>query len=54
MSLLRLAVIVFVLSAAIGLTLWNPTMDDYLRFVEQDLHEPSTKWIRARQAKSNR
>ena len=37
MSLLRLAAIVFVLSTAIGLTLWNPTMDDYLRFVEQEL-----------------
>ena len=37
MSLLRLTVIIFVLSTAIGLTLWNPTMDDYLRFVEQEL-----------------
>jgi len=37
MSLLRLAVVVFVLIAAIALALWNPTMDDYLRFVEQEL-----------------
>jgi hypothetical protein len=37
MSLLRLSVIVVVLAGAIGLALSNPTMDDYLRFVEQEL-----------------
>lgn len=37
MSLLRLSVIVVALAGAIGLALSNPTMDDYLRFVEQEL-----------------
>ncbi len=37
MSLLRLTVVVVVLGGAIGLVLSNPTMDDYLRFVEQEL-----------------
>ena len=37
MSLFRLSVIVVVLAVAIGLALSNPTMDDYLRFVEQEL-----------------
>jgi Domain of unknown function (DUF4359) len=37
MSLFRLSVIVVALVGAIGLALSNPTMDDYLRFVEQEL-----------------
>jgi hypothetical protein len=37
MSLFRLSVVVGVLVAAVGLTLSNPTMDDYVRFVEQEL-----------------
>ncbi|CUS34833.1 DUF4359 domain-containing protein [Candidatus Nitrospira nitrificans] len=37
MSLLRLSVIVVGLTAAIGLALSNPTMDDYVRFVEREL-----------------
>lgn len=37
MSLLRLTVVVVVLAGAIVLALSNPTMDDYLRFVEQEL-----------------
>ena len=37
MSLFRLGVIVVALAIAIGLALSNPTMDDYLRFVEQEL-----------------
>ena len=37
MSLLRLSVVVVALAGAIGLALSNPTMDDYLRFVEQEL-----------------
>jgi hypothetical protein len=37
MSLLRLSTVVVVLAGAIGLALSNPTMDDYLRFVEQEL-----------------
>lgn len=37
MSLLRLSVVVVVLGGAIGLVLSNPTMDDYLRFIEQEL-----------------
>lgn len=37
MSLLRLGVIVIALAGAVGLALSNPTMDDYLRFVEQEL-----------------
>ena len=37
MSLLRLSLIVVALAGAIGLALSNPTMDDYLRFVEQEL-----------------
>jgi hypothetical protein len=37
MSLRRLITIIVALAGAIGLTLSNPTMDDYLRFVEQEL-----------------
>lgn len=37
MSLVRLAVIVLALAGAVGLALSNPTMDDYLQFVEQEL-----------------
>ena len=37
MSLLRLSVIVVVLGGAVGLAWSNPTMDDYLRFVEREL-----------------
>ncbi len=37
MSLLRLNVIVVALVGAVGLALSNPTMDDYLRFIEQEL-----------------
>ncbi len=37
MSLLRLIVVVVLLAAAVGLALSNPTMDDYLRFVEREL-----------------
>ena len=37
MSLLRLMIIVFVLGLAVGLALSNPTMDDYLQFVEREL-----------------
>jgi hypothetical protein len=37
MSLLRLSVVVVVLAILVGLALSNPTMDDYLRFVEQEL-----------------
>ncbi|MBS0182492.1 MAG: DUF4359 domain-containing protein [Nitrospira sp.] len=37
MSLFRLTVVVVVLAGAVVLALSNPTMDDYLRFVEQEL-----------------
>ncbi len=37
MSLVRLAIIVLTLAGAVGLALSNPTMDDYLLFVEQEL-----------------
>ncbi|MBX3329999.1 MAG: DUF4359 domain-containing protein [Nitrospira sp.] len=37
MSLLRLTVVVVVLTGSVVLALSNPTMDDYLRFVEQEL-----------------
>lgn len=37
MSLVRLTSIVLALAGAVGLALSNPTMDDYLRFVEQEL-----------------
>jgi hypothetical protein len=37
MSLFRLSVVVGVLVVAVGLVLSNPTMDDYVRFVEQEL-----------------
>lgn len=37
MSLFRLSAVVAALAVAIGLALSNPTMDDYLRFVEQEL-----------------
>lgn len=36
-SLLRLLIIVVVLGGAVGLALSNPTMDDYLQFVEREL-----------------
>ena len=37
MSLLRLVIIVFCLGVAVGMALSNPTMDDYLQFVEREL-----------------
>jgi hypothetical protein len=37
MSLVRLAGIVLTLAGAVGLALSNPTMEDYLQFVEQEL-----------------
>lgn len=37
MSLLRLLITVAVLAGAVGLALSNPTMDDYLQFVEREL-----------------
>ncbi len=37
MSLLRLTLVVVILLCSIGLALSNPTTDDYLRFVEQEL-----------------
>lgn len=37
MSLLRLSVIVSILAGAVGLAWSNPTMDDYLGFVEREL-----------------
>ncbi len=37
MSIFRLSAVVVALVLAIGLVLSNPTMDDYLRFVEQEL-----------------
>lgn len=39
MSLLRLSVIVLALIFLVGLTWSNPTMDDYLRFVELELEK---------------
>ena len=38
MSLARLAVVVVILGGAVGLTLSNPTTDDYLQFVERELN----------------
>jgi phage shock protein PspC (stress-responsive transcriptional regulator) len=37
MSLIRLAIVVLALIGAVGLALSNPTMDDYLQFVEREL-----------------
>lgn len=37
MSILRLASVVVALAGAIGLALSNPTIDDYLQFVEREL-----------------
>ncbi|MDK2745060.1 MAG: DUF4359 domain-containing protein [Nitrospira sp.] len=37
MSLLRLSMLVVALTGAVGLAWSNPTMDDYLRFIEQEL-----------------
>ncbi|MDH5741816.1 MAG: DUF4359 domain-containing protein [Nitrospira sp.] len=37
MSLVRLSVVVGALIVSVGLALSNPTMDDYVRFVEQEL-----------------
>jgi hypothetical protein len=37
MSLPRLSMMAIVLAGAVGLAWSNPTMDDYLRFVEQEL-----------------
>ncbi|MBM4127610.1 MAG: DUF4359 domain-containing protein [Nitrospira sp.] len=38
MSLVRLAVLVVGLAGAVGLALSNPTMDDYVQFVERELN----------------
>lgn len=38
MSLVRLALLVLALAGAVGLALSNPTMDEYLQFVEQELN----------------
>jgi len=38
MSLLRLCLAVMVLAGAVGLALSNPTMDEYLRFIEVELN----------------
>ena len=38
-SLLRLGAVVMVLAGAVGLALSNPTMDDYLQFVEQEMNK---------------
>jgi len=38
-SLARLAWLVVVLAGAVGLAWSNPTMDDYVRFVEAELHK---------------
>jgi hypothetical protein len=37
MTILRLLILVAVLAVCVGLALSNPTMDGYLRFVEQEL-----------------
>jgi len=37
-SLTRLALLVIVLAGAVGLAWSNPTMDDYLQFVDDELH----------------
>ena len=37
MSLLRLLIVVVALAGAVGLALSNPTMDNYLQFVEREL-----------------
>ena len=37
-SLTRLAVLVAVLAGAVGLAWSNPTMDDYVQFVDDELH----------------
>lgn len=37
MTILRLLILVAVLAICVGLALGNPTMDGYLRFVEQEL-----------------
>jgi len=37
MNLFRLSVVVGILIVAVGLALSNPTMDDYVRFIEQEL-----------------
>ncbi|MGE0469420.1 MAG: DUF4359 domain-containing protein [Nitrospira sp.] len=51
MSILRLSMVVLVLAGAVCLTWFNPTMDDYLRFVE---HELSKAMDRMDQATSTR
>lgn len=38
MSLVRLTLLVLALAGAVGLALSNPTMDEYLQFVEQELN----------------
>lgn len=38
MSLARLVVLVLALAGAVALAWSNPTMDDYVRFVESELH----------------
>lgn len=38
MGLLRLSLVVIALTGAVALALSNPTMEDYLRFVEEELN----------------
>jgi hypothetical protein len=38
MGLLRLSLVAVALAGAVGLALSNPTMDDYLRFLEEELN----------------
>jgi hypothetical protein len=37
MRIVQLSVVIILLMASIGLVLWNPTMEDYLAFVEAEL-----------------
>ena len=39
MNVLRLGIVVLVLATSIALVLFNPTMDDYLLFVESELRK---------------
>lgn len=51
MSLLRLSVIVMALAGSVGLVWSNPTMDDYLRFVEQELGKAIDRMDRGTQTR---
>jgi hypothetical protein len=53
MTVLKLGIVVVALSASIGLVLSNPTMDDYLQFVEAELGKAMDRSEQAQSTKEH-